>query len=218
MKLKLFAVTALMTSCGMGTAQVTAVATRPVAVDNVGVRNDAFREAETKFGVPREFLMALAYQQGRFESASPDQLAPRAHVVSDDPELTGDEHDGIHHFGPMFLSLEQVASGAARTGLSEESIRLEAGANIVAGSALLAADTKPIITDQDWETMAPFRKAITGYLVLADAPAAAELAISEVHAILRSGFSVELADGEKLEVRGFGPELATTQHALGVGE
>ncbi len=218
MNFRLLAVTALLSGCGMGVGQVTTEATRPQAVDHQGLRNDAFREAETKYGVPREFLMALAYQQGRFESASPDDLMKSAHVDSTDPELTGDEHDGIHHFGPMFLSLEQVASGAQRTGLAEDSIRDTPGANIIAGAALLSADAKPVASDEDWETMAPFREAITRYLVLADAPDAAELAIKEVHGLLRSGFKVELPDGETLEVRGFGPPLSTSEHALGVGE
>lgn len=203
-------------SCGLGTAQIETIATRPTAIENTGVRNDAFKEAERKYGVPREFLMALAYQQGRFESASPDQT--HATVLSDDPELSGDEHDGIHHFGPMFLSLEQVAAGVQVTGLTEESIRVDPGANIIAGGALLSRDLKPLTGDADWESMTPFREAIARYLVLTDSPAASDLAVAEVHDLLRAGFSIELADGEKLEVRGFGPELATSARALGVGE
>ena len=69
MNTRVYALSALLlgSACGLGTAQVETIATRPTAVENVGVRNDAFKEAERKYGVPREFLMALAYQQGRFE-------------------------------------------------------------------------------------------------------------------------------------------------------
>ncbi|MCC6335656.1 MAG: N-acetylmuramoyl-L-alanine amidase [Myxococcales bacterium] len=212
------AVLLLASACGEGLGNVKQEATRPHAVNHPGKRNDALRLAEQQTGLPREVVMALAYQQGRFESASPDDTPLRHDVVSDDPELSGDEYGGIHHFGPMYLSLEQVTAGARSAGLAEDAVRNDDAANILAGAAVLAEKAKPLTSDEDFETLAPFREALTRYLALEDSPAAGNLAIAEIHDLLRAGFKVTLDDGETLEVTGFGPALTTTARALGVGE
>ena len=191
-------------------------ATRPAALELVGQRNDAFRKAEKKTGVPRELLMAIAYQQGRFEKANaPDAFEK---LASAEPEEQGDEHAQAHRFGMMYLSLEQVALAASLTKLSETSIREEVEANVVAAATLISAAGKPMKSDADWETLAPFETAITSYHELAESPIAAALARRELNVLLHRGFDLVAADGERLSVIGFGEPLNFVTRALGVGE
>ena len=206
----------VLVGCGIGTVDVTSTASRPAALELAGQRNDAFRAAEKKSGVPRELLMAIAYQQGRFEKANPPDAFEK--IASADPEEQGDEHGQATHFGMMYLSAEQVALAANLTGSSESSIREEFEPNVVAAAAIIAAASKPMKSDADWETLAPFETAITSYHALGDSPIAATLARRELQALLRRGFDLTLADGERLSVSGYGEPLNSVSRALSSGE
>jgi len=193
--MKKFAVV-LFLSAACGVSEVEVAATEPRALELAGPLNDAFRAAEAETGVPRELLMAIAYQQGRFERAQPPLERPLA--ASTDPEEQGEEHVFAHRFGVMYLDEAQ------RAGTDPD----DDAANILAAARLLQTAGASGLGD--------YEPALRAFQNLADAPAAAQLAVDDIAKILRRGFDVTTPGGERLAVLGYGePEPQAAAQGLG---
>ena len=80
----------VVTSCGQTDATLGTSVAQPLP----GVRNEALTAASERTGIPRETLMALAYQQGRFEPA-----VPHVEEGPGDPNVAHkvDEHCPLAH-------------------------------------------------------------------------------------------------------------------------
>jgi len=183
-----------------------------------GARNDALVAAAAKYELPVELLMVVAYRQGRFEKADAPPPVTLDVPVPVDGEERNDEHGGAERFGMFYLSPEQVTEGAQRTGLSEEAIRTEHGANAMAAAALIAGASTRFGQDSDFDTLAPARAGLTLFQGLQESPVAADLSVKELVAQLRTGFDVTTGDGERLELIGFGEVTGEQSQALGVGQ
>ncbi|MBK7864550.1 MAG: N-acetylmuramoyl-L-alanine amidase [Archangiaceae bacterium] len=190
--------------------------TRPQALEAEGARNDAFRLAEARFKIPREVLMGVAYLQGRLEAPGVDEMQSQASTSTDPQEQ--DPHFTPHRFGIMYLSDEQVAAGAQLISATDDAVRTDVQANVLAAAALIAARTDTTRT-LDWETLDSLEAALTHLRELEESPAAARLAQTELTRVLHQGFDLTTTDGERVAVRGFGElELDAASQSLGVGE
>src|ERR1700761_4052992 len=101
-------------------------------VDNAGTRNDAFRAAARAHGLPEDWLVAVGYQQGRFERADggdagastgvpPQDTASSLMIdtpvdetdgTAEDGAATGDDDQMPPAFGVMYLSEDQIQQAA----------------------------------------------------------------------------------------------------------
>jgi N-acetyl-anhydromuramyl-L-alanine amidase AmpD len=203
-------------------------------VDLPGARNDAFRAAAHAHGLPEDWLMAVGYQQGRFEPAemtSPDEAMPAVDpadapwVLDQDTAIDetdaaptgpvepaiGDDVDGNDPelaiaAGVMYLTPEQVDRAVALTGGDAEAIRSNIAANIEAGAALIA---------DGWDgTTDGLRARTAAFLDADDTPETTELALSELDDIIANGFDVTTSDGERLALRGTDPVEQAAERTL----
>ena len=167
-------------------------------------RTAAFADASARYNVPQSWLLAIGYQQGRFEPAEAvDTDAPAA---DPDGALTADapvdETDGttdaldvtdsnapVRAWGLMYLTDDQVARAADLTGYTTDELRTEHAANIEGAAALLAGDDL---------------RAQTSAFLGVDGDAA-NLALEDLDGVLRDGFDVTTEDGEHLVLQGTSP-------------
>ncbi len=181
-------------------------------------RTAAFADASARYDVPAPWLMAIGFQQGRFEPADAfDTDAPAAQSDSalaadtpvDETDDTSDALDAtdanapVRAWGLMYLTDDQIARAADLTGYSPDELRTENAANIEGAAALLAGSD--------------LRAQTTAFLgVDGDA---ADLALADLDGVLRDGFDVTTEDGEHLALAGTAPQLpdlAAHADALGV--
>ena len=190
--------------------------------DLPGARNDAFRTASAKYGISEDWLVALGYQQGRFEPAQEtdtlddpalDMTDPGANLLVDTPvdetdDAAQDTADpsappaDVASFGVMYLTDDQIARAATLTGLAPDSLRTEIAANISGAAAILAADA---------QALGSLERATTSFLGVEDD--AASLALDDIAVAQSTGFDVTTDDGEHLVFDGTGasvPALPTT--------
>jgi N-acetyl-anhydromuramyl-L-alanine amidase AmpD len=198
-------------------------------VANQGERNDAYRVAADRHGVPVDWLVAIGYQQGRFEAAEqqdvtddptmqqtmdPGDPAPSLDVdtpvdeveaAPDDSMDSPDNYEPLQSWGVMFLTDAQITRAASLTGRSEDDIRTNTTANIDGAAALLEADMKT--TD--------LRSATTQFLAVTDE--GAQLALDDLDHVIEHGFAVTTSDGEELALVGTKPDTGVDEAQADAG-
>ncbi len=184
-------------------------------IDLPGARNDAFRAAASDHDIPLDWLVAISFQQGRFERAeaiddSAAEPEDPAEVLTDDVALDDTETpaddtvgDGTHEdeteaWGVMYLGETQLADAAALTGRDIETLRTDVAANIDAAAALIAAKSD--------HTVRGLRTATAAFLGVDDDSEASDLALSDLDEVIRNGFDLTTVDGERLAMTGTDPE------------
>jgi hypothetical protein len=161
-----------------------------------------FRFAAAKYKVPKELLMAMGYVNTLWEM--PPQEA------SD--YVPGDLH-GRGTYGIMQLVQtpweDTLGRAASLTGISEERLKTERAANIRGGAAVLAGivgEDKPSELDGWYEAVGEY--------------GGGELYAQEVFQTLKSGASVTISTGERLELAAQDvevPQLYSAQSAADYG-
>lgn len=143
---------------------------------------EGFSKAAEKYGVPVELLLALGYVNTRWEM-------PSREAGNYDP---GDLH-GIGGYGVMHLrqnpEVNTLGKASELTGISEEELKTDLGANIMGGAAVLAeaqGASKPDSLNGWYDTVAEFG---TGTLYA-----------NQVYSALQDGVTAELESGEELEL------------------
>ena len=141
-----------------------------------------FATAARKHGVPVELLLAMGYYNTLWEMPPPSASAYR----KGDPEGRGD-------YGIMQLtqnpSRNTLGRAAKLTGLSEARLKNDRSANVEGGAALLSdlvGKTKPKSLD-GWQ------EALSRY-------SDADLYASHVYSVLKSGASLTISTGERMEL------------------
>ncbi|MBV8757865.1 MAG: N-acetylmuramoyl-L-alanine amidase [Deltaproteobacteria bacterium] len=167
-------------------------------------RAAAFADASAGYDVPQSWLMAIGFQQGRFEPAEVVDTDPiatdpdgalMADTAVDETDDTPDAIDArdsnepVRAWGLMYLTDDQIAQAAALTGLAPDDLRTEHAANIEGAAALLAG---------------PDLRAQTTAFLGVDGEAA-DLALKDLDGVLRDGFDVTTEDGEHLALQGTSP-------------
>ena len=184
--------------------------------DLPGPRNAAFRAAADRYQLSEDWLVAIAYQQGRFEAANEvdtgddpsladtptDPNDPAASLDSDTPAedpgdmevAFNDDPDGgedpSRSWGVMYLTDAQIARAAQLTGHSPDELRGDLAANIDGAAALLA----------DERDRSDVASATLAFLDVSDE--AGQLALDDLSRIARSGFDVTTEDGERIAMAG----------------
>ncbi|HYO51276.1 N-acetylmuramoyl-L-alanine amidase [Archangium sp.] len=194
-------------STGCGDTGATGVRGTPQsqAPRSVGLRNEAFREASARYGVREDMLLAHAYLMGRFE-------APAAQEHGE-AEAARDGHVHMPRFGVMHLTAEQVAEGARATGLSEDQVREELRANVLAAAALLRASVDEAAGAGQAPGWEHYRIAGVKLAGLSDSRTAEGYG-QELMALLGRGLDVTTPDGERLSfaaVEALAHEVDTVQ-------
>ena len=193
-------------------------------LDLPGARNEAFRAAAKDHNLPLDWLVAISFQQGRFERADAidDPAAPTkpedpAEVLAEDtplddtdPPATDTIGDGTHDdlpgaWGVMALGDAQIAEAAALTSRDADSLRTETGANIDGAAALIAAR---------WDhTPEGLRTATAEFLGVADDPETVELALADLDEVIANGFDLTTEDGERIAMIGTDPQPEAVEAA-----
>ena len=180
--------------------------------DDATTRAAAFHAAADKYALPESWLLAIGYQQGRFEPAeavdtTPDATADDAADADDTldtdtpvdevettPDDTADAPDttaDTRAWGVMYLTDTQIVRAAELTGLDPDDLRTSTAANIDGAAALLADGGSDL------------RAATTAFLGVSDD--AADLALHDLDSVVRDGFDVTTEDGEHLALTGDDP-------------
>jgi len=144
-----------------------------------------FQHAAAKHKVPKELLMAMGYVNTLWEMPPPE--------ASD--YVPGDIH-GRGTYGIMQLLQnpweDTLGRAANLTGLSEERLKAERAANVVAGAAVLAA-LATIANDNRPSNLNGWYEAVAEY-------GGGELYAQEVFETLKSGASATISTGESLQL------------------
>jgi len=180
--------------------------------DLPGARNEAYRSASAHYDLDQDWLVAIGYQQGRFEPAqatdtaddptmdmSSDALTVDTPVDEADDTLPGDSADdpaetpALASWGLMYLTDAQVDRAAQLTGHTTDELHSDFAANIDGAAAILA---------QDAHSLGSLRDATTIFLGIDDD--AATLALDQLDTAVATGFDVTTSDGERLVLDGTG--------------
>lgn len=196
-----------------GVTSLVACAAEPTThvEDLPGARNAAYRDAAARYGIDEDWLVAIGFQQGRFELAQDHDDAPDPAIDMTDPDSalledtavaepddsTGDDDPAmapdVASYGLMYLSDVQVDRAAALLHLPSDTIKTDLAANIDGAAAILADDA---------HAMGSLRDATTSFLGVEDD--AAQLALNQLDAAVAQGFDVTTSDGERLVLDGAG--------------
>lgn len=184
-------------------------------------RTAAFQAAADRYALPESWLLAIGYQQGRFEPAEAVDTTPdtdaadatdtadtlAADTPADDVEAAPDDSADAADTGPdtrawgvMYLTDAQVARAAELTGRDPDELRTSNAANIEGAAALLADGGSDL------------RAATTAFLGVSDD--AADLALDDLDSIVEAGFDVTTEDGEHLTLPGTDPIRADITEAM----
>jgi N-acetyl-anhydromuramyl-L-alanine amidase AmpD len=180
--------------------------------DLPGARNEAYRTASAHYGIDQDWLVAIGYQQGRFESAQAQDTAddpdmdmsdPSAALTADTPVDEADdataatddpvEEPALASWGLMYLTDAQIDRAAALTGRDPELVKSDLTANITGAAAILADDA---------HALGSVRDATTAFLGVEDDAAA--LALRDLDNAIDTGFDITTADGERIVLDGTG--------------
>ncbi len=173
----------------------------------LGVRAQAIAEAQERFQVAPELLLALGYQQGRFEPA-PQLELPASPALDPDERDHGDVAE--QRYGVMFLSQAQLEHASGLVQLPVETLKADARANILAAAALLAEAAQ----GADLRDPAQWDGALVRFLGLEEVPAAAGLAKDSLRRVVKHGFDLTTEDGEQLTLLGEDGEISEAQQAV----
>ena len=179
-------------------------------------RAAAFAAAADHYDVPEPWLLAIGYQQGRFEPAEQQDQAPADAIdpadtldtdtpvdevePSADDSSDPDASPDVRSWGLMYLTDAQIARAAELTGRDPDELRTSTAANIE-GAAALLADGGPDL-----------RASTTAFLGVTDE--AADLALHDLDTVLCDGFDVTTDDGEHLTLAGTDPLRADIDESI----
>ncbi len=161
---------------------------------------EEFEEAATQYGVPKGLLMAMGYVNTRWE------MPP--------PEASNYEEGDIHGwggYGIMHLvknpSADTLGAAAELTGIPEDTLMTDRGANILGGAALLAASQgrgRPTRLGEWFGALAGRGRAPGKPLKATSGVGGGELYAGQVFGVLEAGASTTTRNGERivLEARG----------------
>jgi hypothetical protein len=161
---------------------------------------EEFEEAATQYGVPKGLLMAMGYVNTRWE------MPP--------PEASNYEEGDIHGwggYGIMHLvknpSADTLGAASELTGIPEEELKTDRGANIMGGAALLAASQgrgRPTRLGEWFGALAGRGRAPGKPLKATSGVGGGELYAGQVFGVLEAGASTTTRNGERivLEARG----------------
>ncbi len=184
--------------------------------DLPGARNNAYRTAAASYGISEDWLVALGYQQGRFEPAQATDAQPdpsldmtdaSVNLMTDTPVVETDDPTqnaadpnnpppDVASWGVMYLTDAQIARAQALTSLDPGALRTDITANITGAAAILADDTTALGSLAD---------ATTAFLGIEDD--AASLALDDLAVAQSTGFDVTTTDGERIVFDGTGAEI-----------
>ncbi len=170
-------------------------------------RASAIHEAATAYAIPEPWLLAIAYERGRFELAGTvatvdapaesddgDALAADTEVDETDGTLDdaaavgGADVDDTNAHGLMYLTDAQIARASELTGDAPADIENRLDANAAAAAALLA----------DARDDTDLRTATVSLLGLDGDADAAGFALDDLDATIADGFDLTTSDGEHL--------------------
>jgi len=188
--------------------------------DLAGARNEAYRAASAHYGVDQDWLVAIGFQQGRFESAQQTDTADTMDTSSDaltadtpvdepddsTPDLSSDPMDeaaALPSWGVMYLTDAQIDRAASLTGHTAEVLRTDITANIDGAAAILAEDA---------HALGSLRAATTAFIGVEDD--AATLALAELDNAIATGFDVTTTDAERLVLDGTGAKIVADPISL----
>ena len=155
-----------------------------------------FKEAAREYGVPMELLMAMGYVNTHWEMPPPGANA----------YAEGDLH-GWGSYGIMALVQnpysDTLGEASRLTGISEEQLKTDRGANILGGAALLASSAGRVKP----KTLPGFYGAVAGrglapgknYAAVAGI-GSGELYAEQVLTALETGASLTIKSGERLSL------------------
>ncbi|MDP9411127.1 MAG: hypothetical protein M3P70_11615 [Actinomycetota bacterium] len=161
---------------------------------------EEFEKAAAEYGVPKGLLMAMGYVNTRWE------MPP--------PEASNYEEGDIHGwggYGIMHLvknpSADTLGAAAELTGIPEDTLMTDRGANILGGAALLAASQgrgRPTRLGEWFGAVAGRGRAPGRPLEAPSGIGGGELYAGQVFGVLEAGASATTRNGERivLEARG----------------
>ncbi len=161
---------------------------------------EEFEKAAAEYGVPKGLLMAMGYVNTRWE------MPP--------PEASNYEEGDIHGwggYGIMHLvknpSADTLGAAAELTGIPEDTLMTDRGANILGGAALLAASQgrgRPTRLGEWFGALAGRGRAPGKPLKATSGVGGGELYAGQVFGVLEAGASTTTRNGERivLEARG----------------
>ncbi len=161
---------------------------------------EEFEEAAAEYGVPKGLLLAMGYVNTRWEMPPPE---------ASDYE-PGDIH-GWGGYGIMHLvknpSADTLGAAAELTGIPEDTLMTDRGANILGGAALLAASQgrgRPTRLGEWFGALAGRGRAPGKPLKATSGVGGGELYAGQVFGVLEAGASTTTRNGERivLEARG----------------
>ncbi len=161
---------------------------------------EVFEEAATQYGVPKGLLMAMGYVNTRWE------MPP--------PEASNYEEGDIHGwggYGIMHLvknpSADTLGAAAELTGIPEDTLMTDRGANILGGAALLAASQgrgRPTRLGEWFGAVAGRGRAPGRPLEAPSGIGGGELYAGQVFGVLEAGASATTRNGERIALEAQG--------------
>lgn len=174
-----------LTACGMEGGESALVPDESLATDSAfeaSLRtpyelDPLFDEAAAEYGVPAPLLKAISYAETRWE------------MVEGEEELPGMPPA----FGLMGLRGEALAHGAALAGISEDAVRTDPLANLLAGAALLSSYADELGLERD--ELGAWAPAVARLSIITDEEALAQYIHDEVFGIINEGAVASTPDG-----------------------
>lgn len=167
------------------------------AAPPAGERQQAFARAARATGVPAAVLLAVAYNESRWEEhgGAPSTTGAYGVMALTDLPAAAPTAKGDGRAVPR--SARTLTSAADLAGVTGSAARTDDAANISAGGALLAHDARSLGHGRLPSTVAGWYGAVAAY---ADTPAraAATTFADDVYATIRTGAARTTADGQAL--------------------
>ena len=167
------------------------------AASPAGERQQAFARAARATGVPAAVLLAVAYNESRWEEHGGAPSTTGAYGVMALADLPAAAPTAKGDGRAVPRSARTLTTAAALAGVTGSAARTDDAANIRAGAALLAHDARSLGHGLLPSTVAGWYGAVAAY---ADTPAraAATTFADDVYATIRTGAARTTADGQTL--------------------
>lgn len=166
-------------------------------------RSNQFDSAAQEFGVPKELLMAISYNESRWENHDGEPSATGGyglmHLTSafNHDDSRGDPSRPLP---PTTIPTKRTLDEAAQLlGLNAETIKKDDKQNIRAGAALLAKYARQTNAGQLPKDL-PAWKAATAKLSASDNPADNDAFANNVLSTIEQGASANTTDGQRLSI------------------
>lgn len=192
------ALLALALTAAAGLAAVAGTAS-PAAATTSGDLQDAFADAAREFGVPANLLLAVSYQETRWEThagrpSTAGGYGPM-HLTDVDPAWLPKGADAASVRVSRDPALHTLDAAARLTGADPGALRADARENIRGGAALLASYARELGGGRLPADPGGWYAAVARYSGAAD-EATARMFADDVYATLRSGAARTTGDGQ----------------------